>query len=862
MHSPFPAVDGTAFPSRLTHTLRCLPSAAQALEELDAATAARDAASSRVHEAVETQERRARELLASLAAAYDAHLHCTAAGLARLASTFRGALQRLARSQAQLLDTLKGLDAVEECEAFAHDHARTPPPLRQEKAAPLTLPPMLGGRPLSTSGRTRSRSRSLSSSSSRSSEESGSGQASSGGERSAGGDQYSSSEEEEEEEDLTASDSSADDADDADSAEWEEDEGCSSGLGSVGSGKPGKLVSASVDGDGKHLGGVSPRGSAERSYSEGGLEQRAWEMGSAGMATLPDGEGVIGEEPSLEHGQHEHVPEAEVERQGAGAPVSPRVVASGSSEGSVVVVGPEQNPVGSALPLSSSGAVQETPRRPEPVSSSSQGAQLSSQRSGAELASHVAVTSVPTSESGRIGESETQSEPDTVPEGGGDEEEKEEDDNDEGLQSAPGSPRRPLSVQVVTGDGETTNSSLSGPAAWAGAGSGAASGSERSMDGLGSPTSSVSTLSRARGRGDPAGRRQREFRARFAVGADETCLASHSCALLKRGFPHQGRLYVSPRFLCFSSSLSTCDPLIVPLRRVTRVRRRNAGGVLPVLDATTNRHQYTFSGLVGREECYQLLSRLALIESKFSNTLGSGAGPPAPNPNAADMAQAVTPPSTPRSVDAAVPIMHPPEPLDDAERERLRAGLMARPRPDRLPVTVAEAARQVLVLPGDSEDAARDALPGAAEVRETVLDTRLPGSVFVHFATAWASNTTLFREFLLRVGEIQPRVSAWRPTEEGRRLAETPCPLHWELFGACPLLLCPLRALLALTPLPPRVRSALHAASGQPARHQHDRDPQDGHGDPAAAHDVAAGRRGPRAAAGLHRAHGDRPALL
>ncbi|KAI2574955.1 GRAM domain containing 2A, partial [Homo sapiens] len=96
------------------------------------------------------------------------------------------------------------------------------------------------------------------------------------------------------------------------------------------------------------------------------------------------------------------------------------------------------------------------------------------------------------------------------------------------------------------------------------------------------------------------------------VPLEEVVLKVCSCAL-QRDFLLQGRLYISPNWLCFHASLFGKDiKVVIPVVSVQMIKKHKMARLLPNgLAITTNTSQkYIFVSLLSRDSVYDLLRRV------------------------------------------------------------------------------------------------------------------------------------------------------------------------------------------------------------------------------------------------------------
>ncbi|NXX77723.1 GRM2A protein, partial [Urocolius indicus] len=121
---------------------------------------------------------------------------------------------------------------------------------------------------------------------------------------------------------------------------------------------------------------------------------------------------------------------------------------------------------------------------------------------------------------------------------------------------------------------------------------------------------------RAQGLGDPT----------YSLPCLSLCLAVCSCAL-QRDILIQGRLYISPNWLCFYANLFGKDiKVVIPVVSVQLIKKHKTARLLPNgLAITTNSsRKYIFVSLISRDSVYDVLRRVCThlqVSSKKSLSL-------------------------------------------------------------------------------------------------------------------------------------------------------------------------------------------------------------------------------------------------
>ncbi|XP_059402205.1 GRAM domain-containing protein 2A-like [Carassius carassius] len=97
-----------------------------------------------------------------------------------------------------------------------------------------------------------------------------------------------------------------------------------------------------------------------------------------------------------------------------------------------------------------------------------------------------------------------------------------------------------------------------------------------------------------------------------AVPKEEILMKVYSCALL-RDIPLQGRLYISPNWLCFYANLFGKDiKVCVPVGCVRLVKKHKTAGLVPngLVISTDRGQKYVFVSLLSRDSVYDVLRRI------------------------------------------------------------------------------------------------------------------------------------------------------------------------------------------------------------------------------------------------------------
>ncbi|XP_026091323.1 GRAM domain-containing protein 2B-like isoform X1 [Carassius auratus] len=107
------------------------------------------------------------------------------------------------------------------------------------------------------------------------------------------------------------------------------------------------------------------------------------------------------------------------------------------------------------------------------------------------------------------------------------------------------------------------------------------------------------------------------------VPETEELLHAYVCALQKE-VPYHGRLYITDSSLCFFSSVLLKDTkLLVPVARVSVLKKQNTALLVPnaISIRTTDGEKYLFVSLRNREGCYKLLRSIcAQLEEGSANS--------------------------------------------------------------------------------------------------------------------------------------------------------------------------------------------------------------------------------------------------
>ncbi|KAM6203080.1 GRAM domain-containing protein 2A [Rhynchocyon petersi] len=113
--------------------------------------------------------------------------------------------------------------------------------------------------------------------------------------------------------------------------------------------------------------------------------------------------------------------------------------------------------------------------------------------------------------------------------------------------------------------------------------------------------------------GTPQSKNNQQYHKLFKdIPSEEVVLKACSCAL-QRDLLLQGRLYISPNWLCFHASLFGKDiKVVIPVVSVQMIKKHKLAGFLPNgLAITTNTSQkYIFVSMLSRDSVYDMLRRV------------------------------------------------------------------------------------------------------------------------------------------------------------------------------------------------------------------------------------------------------------
>lgn len=107
-------------------------------------------------------------------------------------------------------------------------------------------------------------------------------------------------------------------------------------------------------------------------------------------------------------------------------------------------------------------------------------------------------------------------------------------------------------------------------------------------------------------------KKNKEFHATFRhIPASEHLIGAYSCALSK-DILVQGRLYLSPNFLCFNSNiLGWVTNLIIPFREVIQIEKKSTAVLFPNGIVIRTLHQkYVFASFMSRDTTFNLIMKI------------------------------------------------------------------------------------------------------------------------------------------------------------------------------------------------------------------------------------------------------------